>query len=88
MFAGNSRWRYNSIRCSWLFCGMRTSDRPTKGVISFIRCDFPFYAITNMQSDLEVALIRIKFVRPYTVCNIDISPQEHINNLQICKLIN
>lgn len=52
-------------------------------VLSFIRSDIPFYAITNIKSDLEVAIIRIKSLSQYTGCNIYISPQEDINTLRI-----
>ena len=59
--------------------------RPSRGVLTLIRNNAPFYSI-NIRSELEVVAIRMKLRKEITICNIYVSPQEVISGPQLLNL--
>ena len=60
--------------------------RPSRGVITLIKQDVPYYQI-NLQTSLGAIAIRINLEREYTACNIYISPNETLESNNLYNLI-
>ena len=51
-------------------------NRPTRGEITLVRRGVPDYFV-NVQTELEVTVIRVKSIKEYTVSNIYITTRTH-----------
>ena len=61
-------------------------EKPHRGVVTLIRQDISYYKI-NVATDLECLVIRVNVGKEVTLCNIYITPPEHISVQRIQNLI-